>query len=181
MPTIVSPQVSNPARSGPARLPRPNPQSATSCRSSYGIRNRRYPMSYATDSIPVPGFGDVPIVPSINTWGGFTELSGLIEPEQCDHRLSSWSSNLALRCPRCGAPMFLSARLLAGIPGDVLEDMYAAWSAAGCPPWSGDGWRTDPAHWTLIVYPLFPIIGLPVRNDRLPAFQSAVQEVPCSV
>lgn len=122
------------------------------------------------DTLPVRDLGDAMVVASVNRWGQWTELVGYREPDMCDHGMSGWSSCLAIRCPRCGAPMFMPRWTLVHKTAEQIEEMYQMWQAAGCPPWSGrNGWLLSEERWTMTYPPEFDGCGLPVRNDILAA------------
>jgi hypothetical protein len=121
---------------------------------------------------------DIPLVVAFDRRGKPVDLVGDVEPENCNHAGATWSSNLDMRCPRCGSRLFLPPRLLAYLPEAVIERMNAAWEAAGWPAFSGGenpGWRITPDKWTLLDdLPDFDHVGgLPVRCDRLATFQNA--------
>jgi len=117
---------------------------------------------------------ETPIVNAFGLDGKPTELIGDIEPQDCDHAGACWSSDLDMRCPRCGSRLFLPPRCLARRDTETVEAMYAAWVRAGWPHfmnsearWSG----IHGPHWTLINHPLFAQVGgLAVRNDHLNDF-----------
>lgn len=101
-----------------------------------------------------------------------------IDPIKCDHAGATWSSNLVMRCPKCGSSMFLPPRLLAYLPGAVIAAMNAIWSAAGWPEWRGESWSIIPDKWTIMSHPLFDhCAGIPVRNDRLEKYYDALLDL----
>lgn len=109
----------------------------------------------------------IPVVHAFGPDGKPAELIGDIEPQNCDHAGACWSSNLDMRCPRCGSRMFLPARILARLPATIIERMHALWCAAGWPEWHRDGWSLN-QYWRVIQHPLFTLTGgLAVRDDRL--------------
>lgn len=123
----------------------------------------------------------VPIIIGLDTHGALTAADlaqrQLTNPADCDHAGSRWSDNLALRCPRCGAPLFLPPRLLAQLNASTLTAMHALWVAAGWPLWRGETWAAWPEHWTIEPHPLFAHTGgIAVRNDRLDQFRAVAQE-----
>ena len=134
------------------------------------------------ETIDVPGIGAVPIVTAFDRDGKPVPLRGDLEPEQCDHAGASYSASLALRCPRCGIPMFLPPRKLAHLPGDIVDVMHDLWAAAGWPEWWRDGWHYKPEYWTMTEHVLFPD-GLPVCNGRLSLWQLAIRwtSIPAEV
>lgn len=89
-------------------------------------------------------------------------------PLNCGHEGSQYSSNLDVRCPRCGAPMFLPATVLANIDRATIDEMDRIWSDAGWPEYRRGEWATVPTHWTYQSHPLFANVGgIPVRTDKL--------------
>lgn len=114
---------------------------------------------------------NVPVVKAFGPDGKSVELVGDLEPANCDHAGACWSSNLDMRCPRCGSRLFLPPRHLARREEEELETMYAAWVRAGWPEFSGGKWFILPEYWTIIPHPLFAHVGgLAVRTDRLEDF-----------
>jgi hypothetical protein len=114
---------------------------------------------------------ETPLVVAFGPNGKPAELIGDMEAENCDHAGAAWSSSMALYCRRCGARMFLPARILAGLPDYEIEVMYREWQRAGWPEWAPEGWHVCPDAWTVIAHPLFAGVGgLAVRNDRLDNF-----------
>jgi len=118
----------------------------------------------------------------------------LRDPADCDHAGATWSSNLAMRCPRCGSAMFLPPRLLAYLPAATLAAMDLLWCAAGWPEWRGADWFILPEFWTVEQLYIFSHCGgIPVRHDRRQQFLDALlalavdgeaaattlQEIPC--
>jgi len=69
---------------------------------------------------------EVPVGVACGRVGQPLDLVGDVVPEQCKHAGAGWSSNLDLRCPRCGSRLFLPTRLLAYLPEATIERMYAA-------------------------------------------------------
>lgn len=122
----------------------------------------------------------IPIAVGFNADGSLQTARALAErekldPAACDHAGATWSSNLDMRCPQCGSPMFLPPRLLAHLPANEIHKMAVFWSAAGWPEWRGDGWFIVPFKWTIEPVPLFTDCGgLPVRNDRREQFIDAL-------
>lgn len=101
-----------------------------------------------------------------------------IDPADCAHAGARWSSNLALRCPSCGAEMFLPPRLLAYQSAATIAAMEELWSAAAWPEWSDSGWHIQPERWRIVSHPLFDYLGgLPVRLDREQHFQDALESM----
>lgn len=97
------------------------------------------------------------------------------DPATCDHTGANWSPCLDMRCPRCGATLFLPPRLLAQLPAATLAAMDVLWSAAGWPAWRGDGWLSNPEHSTIEQVALFTHCGgIPVRHDRRQKFLDAL-------
>jgi len=122
----------------------------------------------------------VPLVVAFDRHGKPVDLVGDITPENCDHKGATWSSNLDMRCPRCGSRLFLPPRLLAYLPEEVIEVMHALWAASGWPEFHGGsdpGWSITPEHWTLTEHPLFAHVGgLPVRTDRAEVYADALRQ-----
>jgi hypothetical protein len=122
----------------------------------------------------------IPVVVGFNPDGTFQTAADLArrqrsDPGACDHAGATWSSNLAMRCPRCGAAMFLPPRLLAYLPAATISAMNLLWSAAGWPAWSGESWSIIPAKWNIMEHPLFVHCGgLPVRHDRTEKYYDAL-------
>lgn len=113
---------------------------------------------------------NVPVVKAFGPNGKPVELIGDIEPENCDHAGARWSSNLDMRCPRCGSRLFLPPRFLANRAEDLVEEMHAAWVKAGWPEFHGGQWSMN-EHWQTVAHPLFAHVGgLAVRSDRLDFF-----------
>lgn len=105
------------------------------------------------------------------THDGVVVQMGNREPELCDHKGQSWSTDLVVRCAQCGVRLFAAPGVLAFKPHAVVEEMYRLWQAAGWPVI--DGWPrlyySD--RWVPIEHPLFDHVGgLPVRYDKLTAF-----------
>ena len=120
---------------------------------------------------------NVPVVKAFGPDGKPVELVGDIEPENCDHAGACWSSNLDMRCPRCGSRLFLPTRFLARRTEDEIETMHALWARAGWPEFSSGRWLIDPEFWRIIAHPLFAHVGgLAVSTDRLADF---VELEPC--
>ena len=95
----------------------------------------------------------------------------------CAHQRASWSSSLELRCPDCGAPMFMPPRLLAYLPNSTIAAMHMLWCAAGWPVWGPNGWLMTDA-WTLHDHYLFyHCEGLPVRQNREAQYWDALLEL----
>lgn len=124
----------------------------------------------------------IPVVVGFNRDGTFQTARELaarqrIDPATCNHAGASWSSNLAMCCPKCGAEMFLPPRLLAYLSAETIAIMDELWSAAGWPEWHGESWSIN-EHWTLQQLPLFDHCGgIPVRDDCKDRFADAVQEL----
>lgn len=120
----------------------------------------------------------IPVVVGFNRDGSFQTAADLarrqrIDPATCDHAGAAWSSNLAMRCPKCGAPMFLPPRLLAYLSAETIAAMDELWSAAGWPEWRGEGWSAN-EHWTLQQHRLFDHCGgIPVGNGYETRFADA--------
>lgn len=113
--------------------------------------------------------GGIPIVVSFGRDGAPVGRTGNLDPEQCDHAGECWSSDLVMRCPRCGARLFAPPRHLARRPRAVLEEMYRLWAAAGWPDLVTRPYSCD--RWVVVDHPLFAHIGgLPVRRDKLATF-----------
>lgn len=113
---------------------------------------------------------EVPIIVAFGPNGKPCDLTGDIEPENCDHKGASWSPNLDIRCPRCGSRLFLPPRFLAKRTEDEIEAMHAAWARAGWPEFYGDAWSIN-RYWQIIEHPLFAHVGgLAVLNERLDDF-----------
>lgn len=102
---------------------------------------------------------------------------GSLAPEDCDHTGETWSTDLGVRCTRCGARLFAPPNVLAKRCRAAGEEMYHLWTAAGRPrlavPWWGDRVWVDPEIWVIVDHPLFTNVGgLPVRRDLLASFSS---------
>lgn len=116
-------------------------------------------------------------------WGP-VDVTGEIEPHKCDHAGATWSSDLALRCPKCGIPLFVPGRFLAFRHALAVALMHDMWRAAGCPPWYGAGWGTNPQPWQrrgaadgeMDSWQIYQIAGfdelggLPIMQSRKAAF-----------
>jgi len=121
---------------------------------------------------------EIPIAAALNRDGRPIPVIGDLAPSQCNHAGATWSDNLALRCPRCRAPMFLPPRFLAHKTEDRIAAMYDLWRAAGCPPWYGRSVDHPEGHWGIV--PRFWRIaqaqgfddlgGLPVNLKKWDAF-----------
>lgn len=99
-----------------------------------------------------------------------------VPPEQCDHTGYSYSANIALRCGKCGSPLFVPGRFLARRPAAEIARMHQLWRAAGWPEWHNGAWLLN-EHWTLVQHPLFTALGgLPVREDRLALYTLEADE-----
>lgn len=124
----------------------------------------------------------IPVVVGFNRDGSFQTAADLaararVDPATCDHAGASWSSNLAMRCQRCGSPMFLPPRLLAYLPAETIAAMDELWIAAGWPDWRGEAWHVND-HWTLHQHPLFDHVGgIPVGEGYEDSFADALQEL----
>lgn len=98
-----------------------------------------------------------------------------IDPAACNHAGATWSSNLDMRCPKCGSPMFLPPRLLAYLSAATISAMDLLWSAAGWPEWRDLAWSIRPEFWAIEQHPLFAHCGgLAVRNDRREQYYDAL-------
>jgi len=132
------------------------------------------------DTITIQNQGqafEVPILVAFESKTGkpVFDLAGDVEPEHCDHKGACWSDCLGLRCPRCGAQLFLPPRFLANRPADEIEEMHALWRAAGGPPWYGTEWGTMPNYWTIVPVRQFAELGgLPILTDRLASIREDV-------
>ena len=120
---------------------------------------------------------DIPVVFAFGPDGKPADLVGDVTPENCNHAGACWSSNLDMRCPRCGSRLFLPVRLLAYLPEATIERMHAAWCAAGWPAFIGGQnphWGIVGNNWKVLDdLPDFDHCGgLPVRCDRLATFQA---------
>ncbi len=133
------------------------------------------PVEFLVDGVTIP------IVVGFNDDGSWQTASDLaraqrIDPSACDHAGATWSSNLAMRCPRCGAAMFLPPKLLKYLPAAAISAMDLLWSAAGWPEWRGLSWSIRPEHWQIA--PNAPFFdhcgGLAVRNDRREQYYDAL-------
>ena len=106
-------------------------------------------------------------------------LRQLRDSVACDHKGVTWSSELAMQCPHCGAEMFLPPRLLAYLPASSITAMHALWAAAGWPAWRWDntGWRTN-ERWAIMEQPLFAHCGgIAVRHDRRELFLQTLADL----
>lgn len=87
------------------------------------------------------------------------------DPSDCDHAGHCYSCNMDVRCPDCGARLFLPGRILANLSRATLELMHFLWRAAGWPEYSGGRWAM---RWPIQAHPLFEKVGgIPVDPDRL--------------
>lgn len=135
------------------------------------------PVEFRIDGVTIPvvvGFGPT------GAWQTARELSerATKNPLVCNHSAATWSSNLAMRCPDCGSPMFLPPRLLAYLTAETISAMDVLWSAAGWPAWHGQAWSVIPTKWKIYEHPLFVHCGgLPVRNDREEKYYDALLEL----
>lgn len=135
------------------------------------------------ETIAIEGI-EVPIAAALARDGRPTPLIGDLEPMLCDHRGATWSGELALCCPRCGAPMFLPPRFLANKSEERIAAMYELWRAAGCPPWYGrsvdhpnGSWGIVPKYWRIAQAQGYDDLGgLPVRLPQWPAFEAVRAE-----
>lgn len=134
------------------------------------------PVEFESDGIVIP------VVVGFSRDGSVVTAADLaararVDPAKCDHAGASWSSNLAMRCQKCGSPMFLPPRLLAYLPAVTIAAMDVLWSAAGWPEWRGEAWHIN-EHWTLHQHPLFDHVGgIPVGKGYEDRFADAVQEL----
>jgi hypothetical protein len=105
----------------------------------------------------------------------------LLDPAACDHAGATWSPCLDLRCPRCGAALFLPPRFLAQRNRATLAAMRLLWHAAGWPEFRGGDqphWLATGAQWTVWAHPLFAEVGgLPVRSDRTEKYLAALLDL----
>lgn len=131
------------------------------------------------ETITVQG-REVPLMNAFNRLGQPVPLRGTKAPEACAHTGATWSSNLDLRCPICGARLFLPPKILALLPEVTLEEMHRLWSAAGWPPWYDGAWGIVPEYWLMIDHPLFMALtgGLPVSKSRAIIFAEAIGALP---
>lgn len=122
----------------------------------------------------------IPLVVGFNADGTPQTARALAEraqiaPFTCDHAGATWSSDLDMRCPRCGAAMFLPPAKLAHLPAPIIAAMDVLWRAAGWPEWRGAGWRFTAGQWTVEELELFNHCGgIPVRHDRRQKFLDAL-------
>ena len=134
------------------------------------------PVEFEIDGIVIP------VVVGFNRDGSFQTAADLaararVSPATCDHAGASWSSNLAMRCPKCGMPMFLPPRLLAYLPAETIAAMDVLWSAAGWPEWRGEAWHVNEL-WTLHQHPLFAHVGgIPVGQGYEDGFADTIQDL----
>ena len=135
------------------------------------------PVEFLIDGITIP------VVVGFNSDGSFQTAAALartqrIDPIDCDHAGATWSSNLAMRCPKCGSAMFLPPRLLAYLPAAIIQAMDLLWSAAGWAEWRGESWSIIPDKWKIEQHPLFDHCGgLAVRNDRREEYYDALLDL----
>ncbi|RPJ40051.1 MAG: hypothetical protein EHM35_00145 [Planctomycetaceae bacterium] len=117
-------------------------------------------------TIDIPGIGAVGMLQ--DHMNG--PVRGDVRPEDCDHR-GAWCG-MRLRCPACGAPMFLSAYLLARRSISEILTMRSMWKDADCPDWEKGRWWHKPDRWTVIQHPFWEATGgLPVLNRLLDEWQ----------
>jgi len=90
------------------------------------------------------------------------------EPDCCDHAGATWSQDFDIRCPRCGARLFLPPGVLANKDQHTAASMYRCWRDAGSPEYSNrDGWIFG-LHQAVQNHPLFEgAAGIPVDATRL--------------
>jgi hypothetical protein len=125
----------------------------------------------------------IPVVVGFNPDGSFQTAADLalrqrIAPDDCDHAGAYWSSNLDMRCPRCGIPLFLPPRYLANRAWPEIGVMHQLWETAGWPEWNGLAWNIIPTKWKIYEHPLFIHCGgLPVRNDREEKYYDALLDL----
>jgi hypothetical protein len=125
----------------------------------------------------------IPVVVGWNDDGSYQTARGLaqrklIDPSACDHAGATWSSNLVMRCPKCGSSMFLPPKLLKYLPAATISAMDLLWSAAGWAEWHDSGWYILPEHWTIEEHPLFAHCGgLALRNDRRAQYFDAMENL----
>jgi hypothetical protein len=123
---------------------------------------------------------EIPIAAALDRHGRPAPLIGDREPAACDHAGMTWSSELDLRCARCGARLFLPPRTLALLGEQQIEAMHRLWHAAGWPVWAKDHWYDiRPERWILHEQPLFArCCGvIPVRHDQEAMFAAALQAI----
>lgn len=120
---------------------------------------------------------DIPIIVNFDRDGGAVGYTGNWAPEDCDHAGQCWSSDMGVRCVRCGVRLFAPPRHLARRPRAEVDEMHRLWAAAGRPDLMGSlfgrwAW-VDTVTWVLIQHPLFDHAGgLPVRRELLASFLS---------
>jgi len=135
------------------------------------------PVEFLIDGVTIPvvvGFGPT------GAWLTARELAEreTNNPLVCNHSAATWSSNLDMRCPDCGSPMFIPPKLLAYLTAETIAAMKLLWKAAGWPAWSGNAWSIIPDKWTIFEHPFFDHCGgLPVRNDRTEKYYDALFEL----
>ncbi len=131
------------------------------------------------ETITVQG-REIPIVAAFDRQGHPVPLRGDKMEFLCDHAGATWSYNLDIRCPICGARLFLPPKMLALLPEATLEAMYRLWCAAGWPPWYDGEWGIVPEFWFMVEHPLFACLtgGLPVQNSRAIQFAEAIGALP---
>lgn len=124
---------------------------------------------------------ETPIVAALDRAGRPLPLAGDLEPKACGHAGAMWSNDLALRCARCGAPMFLPPRFLAYMTAERIDMMYGLWHTAGCPPWYpasvdhlNGSWGIVPRYWRMVdVVGFGQTGGLPVLLAQWQRFDLA--------
>lgn len=122
----------------------------------------------------------VPLALAFNKKGEPIPVRPHLQPDECDHEGEVYSCELAMHCSKCGAPLFLPPRYLAGLHIAVIEYMEMVWRAAGWPWFRGGRWTTvggvqddGTPTWTVKQHPLFEVIGgIPVRHDKLAEWEA---------
>lgn len=113
---------------------------------------------------------EVPVVTAFRRGRPATVVGGVTVAE-CDHRDATWSSCVDVKCPTCGAPMFMPRRFLAGLDEATIAQMHEAWVRAGWPHLENGAWVKGPG-WVMYQHPLFEELGgIPVRPDRIAIFE----------
>ena len=114
-----------------------------------------------------------PLVFALDTVGEPVPVTGFTDPLRCSHERAVYSSNLDMRCPHCGIPLFIPGRFLANKHPRVVEAMHRCWEDAGWPAWLASGQWGMAESWTREPHPLFEALGgLAVNPTRLESWKA---------